>query len=75
MAHRIFVADEGPFHWGMWVILCGIWVSLWLERAGLVGPWHVGSEFHPCPEMEPASSVLKGRFLTTGPPGKSPSVL
>ena len=25
----------------------------------------------PQPEMEPKSPALKGRFLTTGPPGKS----
>ena len=28
----------------------------------------------PQPGMEPASPALEGRFLTTGPPGKSPHV-
>ena len=45
--------------------------QLW--RVGLVASRHVGILFHR-PGMEPASPVLPGRFLTTGPPGRSPTM-
>ena len=37
---------------------------------GLAALWHVGSSV-PQPGMERTSPALEGRFLTTGPPGKS----
>ena len=39
---------------------CSIWV--WLPQ----GTWDL-----PGPELKPVSPALAGRFLTTGPPGKS----
>ena len=41
-----------------------------LERTGLVAPQHV-RVLVPRPGIEPTSPALGGRFLTTGPPGKS----
>ena len=52
---------------GSLVVACRL-QSAWAQQlwhAGLVAPWHVGSQF------EPTSPALEGRFLTTGPPGKS----
>ena len=43
---------------------CGTWALL------LRGMWDL-----PGPEIEPVSPALGGRFLTTAPPGKSPSEL
>ena len=39
------------------------------QLTGLVAPWHGDL---PGPGIEPLSPILAGRFLTTGPPGKSP---
>ena len=48
-----------------WVFMaaCGL-QSLW--RTGLIAPRNL-----PRPGIEPVSPALAGRFLTTGPPGKS----
>ena len=46
---------------------CGMW-ALSLRQAGLAALWHVGSYF---PKDQTVSPALGGRFLTTGPPGKS----
>ena len=43
--------------------------SVPLQLTGLVAPWHGDL---PGPGIEPLSPILAGRFLTTGPPGKSP---
>ena len=50
-------------------VVCGTWALL-LRRAGLIALWHVGI-LVPRPGIEPKSPALEGRFLTTGPPGKS----
>ena len=43
-----------------------------LEHVGLVAPQHVVCGILASrPGIEPASPALEGRFLTTGPPGKS----
>ena len=54
---------------------CGMW-GLSTQAQQL---WHMGLVAHiacgilvPRPGFEPASPALEGRFLTTGPPGKSP---
>ena len=39
-----------------------------------VAPRHVGI-LVPQPGIEPMTPALQGRFLTTGPPGKSPGLL
>ena len=41
-------------------------------HTGLVAPWHVESSW---PGIKSMSPLLAGRFLTTGPPGKSHFVL
>ena len=51
------VVEQGPREWAQ---------SLW--HMGLVAPNHVDL---PGPGVEPMSPALVGRFLTTGPPGKS----
>ena len=66
---------------------CGMWDFL-LQRTGS-SCWHAGFSLvaaHrlscptacrilvPCPGIEPMSPALEGRFLTTGPPGKSPPI-
>ena len=56
-------------HVGYFVAAHGL--QLW--RVGLVAPRHVGISVRR-PGMEPASPALQGRFLTTGPPGKSPTM-
>ena len=48
----------------------GRW-DLLLLSVGLVAPRHVGSVTPP--GIDPASPVLEGEFLTTGPPGNSSS--
>ena len=53
------------FHCGARTLL------LWHVGSGLAAPRHVGS--YSFPGIEPMSSALQGRFLTTGPPGKCPS--
>ena len=56
------------FLWLCWVLVvaCRIFVA----AAGLVALWHVGP-FTSLPRDESTSPALEGRFLTTGPPGKS----
>ena len=60
-------------------------VAYGLSSCGVWAPQHVGSVVAACglscpaacgilvprPGMEPVSPALEGRFLTTGPPGKS----
>ena len=46
---------------------CRVWAQQ-LQHTGLVDPKHVKSSR---PGIEPVSPALVGRFLTTGPPGKS----
>ena len=81
-AHGIFVAACGSFvevH-RLFVVMRGL-----LSSCGAQAPKHTGSVVAvrrlscpagcgilvPRPGMEPASPVLEGGFLTTGPPGKS----
>ena len=53
---------------GSWTHYCGVGAQYlwhWLscsEACGILVPW---------PGIKPASPALQGRFLTTGPPGKS----
>ena len=68
----------------MLIYLVGCGRSSWWHSGSLL--WHTGSSSHrltrstvcgisltvPQPGIEPASPALEGRFLTTGPPGKSP---
>ena len=70
---RIFVGSRGIFCCGIempWLGRAGSRVCRlgWLLRADMVAPGHVGSS--PT-RTEPTSPELQGRFLTTGPPGKS----
>ena len=50
-------------------------LSLWLTDSLVAACWLSFSEERgilvPRPGIEPASPALRGRFLTTGPPGKS----
>ena len=69
MVHRLFV------------IVCRL-LRLWSvgsrERGSVVvayGLSHPVACWIPGPGIESESLALKGRFLTTGPPGKSPSYL
>ena len=63
---------------------CGTWDLLWqlenslvevqelqqLQCRGLVAPGYCGRR----PGIEPTSPALQGRYLTPGPPGKSPRI-
>ncbi|KAJ8777491.1 hypothetical protein J1605_014381 [Eschrichtius robustus] len=46
----------------LFVVVCGLLIAL------LCGMWDL-----PGPGLEPVSPALAGGFLTTAPPGKSPS--
>ena len=51
---------------------CGTWhLLLWTAQTPAVVCPTAGRILVPQPRIEPASSALQGRFLTTGPPGKS----
>ena len=53
--------------------------SCGLRASVVAGTWiscsMAGGIFVPQPGIEPMSPALQGRFLTTGPPGKSPAWL
>ena len=86
-ARRIFVGTCGIFHFGARALLCGVGFSLVacglcsLRRSGSVVATRGLSCPMACgilvrqPGLEPASPTLEGGFLTTGPPGKSLSVV
>ena len=66
---------------GLFIVACGLLSSCGagaLEHAGLVVAARRLSCFTACgilvpqPGIKPTSPALEGRFLTTGPPGKSP---
>ena len=62
--HRVFLAASPTFHCGCGLSSCGMW-------AQLLGMWNLTSL-----TRDHLSPALEGRFLTTGPPGKSlPSYL
>ena len=52
-----------PEHGVSVLVLCGLICSM---ACGILVPW---------PGIEPTFHALEGRFLTTGPPGKSPPFL
>ena len=60
------------FYW-----LCWVFTAVWRLSSSCVSPpyppaWGI---IVPQPGMEPTSPALEGRFLTTGPPGKSLHIL
>ena len=72
--HGVFVAVFGIFHcdeqtslqlWCTGSIVEALWLSC---------PMACGIRV-PQPGIEPASPALEGRFLITGPPGKSPGFI
>ena len=70
-----------PFSMGNLFLLRGIFStqgsnpSLPQYRQILYHLSHQGSPLTPQPGIKPATLVLEGKVLTTGPPGKSPPLL
>ena len=62
---QVLIAALGHLWWCVGSFLRCVWAQL----PG--GMWGIS----PHPGMEPSSPALEGGFLTTGPPGKSPSLL
>ena len=61
-AHGIFITSCGILHCGTWKLSsCGMQACC-SGACGILVAW---------PLIKPVSSVLQGKFLTTGPPGKS----
>ena len=57
------------FFWLRWVFVAAHWPLFWGHTSLLPEPCGI---LVPRPGMKPTSPALEGRFLTTGPPGKSP---
>ena len=53
---------------------CGAGLSLSFQQVGLVAPWHLESYFSD-QGLNPSLPELEGRFLATGPPGKSQGLI
>ena len=73
--HRVLVAACGLFIAARGLLFsCGTWVpecvGSVVAARGLSCPAACGI-LVPCPGIEPPSPALEGRFLTSGPPGKS----
>ena len=67
VAHRIFLVSSGPFTAAHGLSSYGAWASVVAVLSCFAACGILVSR----PGMEPASPALQGRFLTTGPPGKS----
>ena len=72
--YTLFITAGGIFGCGVYSPVAALWPlecrGLSSPSAGAQLPWACGV-LVPQPGIEPASSALEGRFLTTGPPGKS----
>ena len=66
-AHRIFLVSSGPFTAAHGLSSYGAWASVVAVLSCSAACGILVSR----PGMEPTSPALQGRFLTTGPPGKS----
>ena len=63
----IFLAEKG-LSCVVWGLCCSAWTLVWAHGLSCSVAHEV---LVPRPGIEPPSPALQGRFLTTGPPGKS----